>query len=250
MRVNFKGNRDRLIAIVLLLIVLITFIFGFSAIEDTLYNIWPSNLGAYANINLPRLSAQFLEVALISAFISAVLGFLIGLFVFTPFGESFRVPLDKLSSVLFAVPSIAIIMISFNIIGTGKWTGIAAIVVQGVLPVIISTYSGISSISPQYLEVAAGLGMTATHTLIKVQLPLASPIIISGIRVSLIMCISTATLAYQAGAGGLGQLIFTGFATYDFVSVFAGTLVICLIAVIADQLLRYFENSITIPNER
>ena len=242
MTMNFAKDRTRLMWIVILFVILCLVIFSFDSIRETLYSLWPSNFGQHAKIDLIQLTLEFLQVALSAAAISSILGFLLGLFVFSDIGASFEYVVEKFSALLYSVPSIAIIMIALNIIGIGKWTGIIAIVIQGILPVVSATYSGISSIDPFLIEVAHGVGMTPWQVLTKVQLPNAMPIIISGIRTSVVMCIATATLAYQAGAGGLGQLIFTGFATYDFVAIFTGTIPICLIAILADQLFRYFEN--------
>lgn len=242
MRNNKTSEKSRLITIIILAVILVTFILSFDAIKASLYNLWPSNFGQHAQIDLIHLTVEFLQVALSAAVISSLLGFVLGLFVFSEYGQSFNFVVSEFSALLYAIPSIAIIMIALNIIGIGKWTGIIAIIIQGILPVVSATYSGISSVDKFFVEVAHGLGMTSWQVLTKVQLPNALPIIISGIRTSVVMCISTATLAYQAGAGGLGQLIFTGFATYDFVAIFTGTIPICLIAILADQLFRYIEN--------
>lgn len=239
---NKTSERTRLISIIILAVILVAFILSFDAIKASLYNLWPSNFGQHAQIDLIHLTVEFLQVALSAAAISSILGFALGLFVFSEYGQSFDYVVSEFSALLYSIPSIAIIMIALNIIGIGKWTGIIAIIIQGILPVVSATYSGISSIDKFLVEVAHGLGMTSWQVLTKVQLPNALPIIISGIRTSVVMCISTATLAYQAGAGGLGQLIFTGFATYDFVAIFTGTIPICLIAILADQLFRYIEN--------
>lgn len=85
--------------------------------------------------------------------------------------------------------------------------------------------------------------MTDVQILTKVKIPMALPVILSGVRASVIICISAATLAFNTGAGGLGLLIQTGIATYNTVFVFEGTVPICLLAVIADKILRKIEKN-------
>lgn len=241
MQNSVRKETRHLIATITISVILLTFVTQFNKYKDTMYSLWPSNYGATTNHDIVFLTQEFLVVALESALISTVIGMLIGGFVFTKIGRDFKDYFDRISSILYAIPSVAIIMIFLNVFGFGKTTGIIAIVIQAVLPIISTTYSGISSVDESIIDVANGLGMSSTQIFFKVQLPIALPIILSGIRVSIIMCVSSTTLAYQAGAGGLGKMIFSGFTTYDFVSIFAGTFPICLIALICDQLFKYFE---------
>lgn len=241
-----KKNKSQLIKIFILLGILVLFVGQYSKFRFVLYNWYPSNYGMDAENNLPALTYEFISVALISALIATFLGVLIGIFVFTKYGKSFQIRVDRISSILYSIPSIAIIMICLNVFGTGKVTGTIAIVSQALLPIISSTYSGISSIDKNVIEVAEGIGMSPLQTLFKVQIPTALPVIVSGIRVSLVICISSTTLAYQAGAGGLGKMIFSGFTTYDFVSIFAGTLPICLLALLSDQTFKFIEDMLSV----
>lgn len=241
-----KKNKSLLAKIFILLGILVLFVGQYSKFKPVLYHWYPSNYGMNVQSNLPALTFEFISVALLSAIIATVLGVLIGVFVFTKFGKSFQICVDRVSSILYSVPSIAIIMICLNIFGTGKITGTLAIVSQALLPIISATYSGISSINNDVIEVAEGIGMSPLQTLFKIQIPTALPVIVSGIRVSLVICISSTTLAYQAGAGGLGKMIFSGFTTYDFVSIFAGTLPICLLALLSDQTFKFIENMLSV----
>ena len=87
--------------------------------------------------------------------------------------------------------------------------------------------------------------MTKRQILWKIQLPLALPVILSGMRTSLIICVSAATLAFSTGAGGLGLLIQTGCSTYNTVYIMEGTIPICLIAILMDQIIRKIEKHYT-----
>lgn len=241
-----KKTRSHLIKTVILLAILVLFVGQYNNFRHVLYEWYPSNYGMNAQHNIVLLTYEFVRVALVSGIIATFLGVIIGIFVFTTFGNHFHIYVDRISTILYSIPSIAIIMICLNVFGTGKTTGAIAIISQALLPIISSTYSGISSINKDVIEVAKGVGMSPLQALFKVQLPTALPVIVSGIRVSMIICVSSTTLAYQAGAGGLGMMIFSGFTTYDFVSIFAGTFPICLLALLFDQFFKSIETGLLV----
>lgn len=109
------------------------------------------------------------------------------------------------------------------------------------LPIVFATMAGLRNVSESYIEVGKGMGMTKKQILWKIQLPLAIPVILSGMRTALIICIGAATLAFSTGAGGLGLLIQTGCSTYNTVYIMEGTIPICVIAILMDQILRKIE---------
>ena len=236
-----KAFKKCLFQAISLFILLLIVIFGFQFVQDIFYARWPNNLGTNSLINLPLFAWDFIKVAVISSLISGLGGMIIGIFCFTEVGKSFRPMIDQLTSMTFAIPSIAVLMIMVSVMGFSMWTAVTALVLQGMLPVIVSTISGLDNIPKVVIETGAGLGMNGFQRLTQIQLPMAMPIILSGLRICVIMCIGTTTLAYYAGAGGLGQLIFAGYASYDMVSVFAGTVPIVLIALLSDRFIRFFE---------
>ena len=112
---------------------------------------------------------------------------------------------------------------------------------MALLPIVFATMAGLRNVPGTYLEVGKGLGMTKRQILWKVQIPVAIPVILSGMRTALIICIGAATLAFSTGAGGLGLLIQTGCSTYNTVYILEGTVPICIIAILMDQVLRKVE---------
>ena len=108
------------------------------------------------------------------------------------------------------IPSLAVLGFMIPIFGIGVKTGIAALFLYSLLPIVRNTYVGIKDIDPATIEAAKGMGMTDMQILFKVQLPLAVPMIMAGIRTSAVINVGNATLAAFIGAGGLGDFIFLG----------------------------------------
>lgn len=240
------GNKQRkidanVVAILILLLALVVFVFGFKYVEDRVYAVWPYEIGNAAKYNLPKLTAEFVLIAGISCVLSAVVGIGLGVFCFTKYGKSFKLVVEKTAMISQTIPAMAVLMFAMIAFGLGIKAAIFALLLQSLLPIVFATMAGLENVSPTYVEVGRGLGMTDRQILTKIQFPLAIPVIISGLRTALIICIGTATLAFSTGAGGLGLLIQTGCATYNTVYIFEGTVPICLIAIIMDQTLRKIE---------
>jgi osmoprotectant transport system permease protein len=109
-----------------------------------------------------------------------------------------------------AVPSIALLVLVSTYLGLGKSPAIVALVAYALLPVLRNTLVGLEGVDPAAVEAANGMGMTRLQTLLRVQVPLASPVIMGGLRTALVLIIGTATLGNFIGAGGLGDIIGEG----------------------------------------
>ncbi len=109
------------------------------------------------------------------------------------------------------------------------------------LPILRNTYTGIRSVDPAVVEAASGLGMTDAQRLTSVELPLAFPVVLAGIRIAVVVGIGLATIAAAIGAGGLGVLIFRGVATVDHRLILAGALPAAILALAADAALSAVE---------
>ena len=146
-----------------------------------------------------------------------------------------------LTNVLYTIPSIAMFGFFVSITGIGNTTAIIALVIYGLLPVIRNTYVGLTEVDSQILEAAVGMGSTPWQLLSKIQFPLALPVIIAGIRNMVVMTIALAGIASFIGAGGLGVAIWRGITTnFDEMTV-AGSLLVALLAFIADGILGLIE---------
>lgn len=127
--------------------------------------------------------------------------------------------------------------------GVGASTAIVALSLYAILPILRNTCTGIAEVDPAVVESARGMGMTPWQVLWQVQLPLAAPVLLAGIRVSTAMCIGIATIAAAIGAGGLGVFIFRGLAMVNNQVILAGAIPAALLAIVADSGLGYFQRS-------
>jgi osmoprotectant transport system permease protein len=125
--------------------------------------------------------------------------------------------------------------------GIGEHTAIVALVVYALLPVLRNTVTGILGVDPAVRDSAVAMGMTRAQVLRMVELPLAAPTIIAGLRIATVTTIGTATIAAAIGAGGLGVFIFRGIASVDKLQILAGAIPAALLALIADGALGWLE---------
>lgn len=132
------------------------------------------------------------------------------------------------------VPSLAILALAVGAIGIGPLPAILAIFLYSILPIARNTYAGIRAVPEATVDAARGLGMKRGQILRHVQLPLAAPMIVGGIRTSAVIAISAGALAYLIGAGGLGDFIFTGISLFKPEAMLAGAVPTALLALGAD----------------
>ncbi len=136
------------------------------------------------------------------------------------------------------IPSLALLGFLIFVFGIGNDNAICALFLYAMLPVIQNTYTGIRSVPKSYVQAARGMGMTDFQILVKVQLPLARPVLVAGIRVAMVWTIGTATLASAIGGGGLGRLIFSGLSSIRNEIILAGAIPATLLALFADWILK------------
>jgi osmoprotectant transport system permease protein len=126
------------------------------------------------------------------------------------------------ASVVQTIPSVAILAALMIPLGLGAKPAIAALILYALLPIIVNTYTGLTGVDPNILEAAQGLGFTRGQRLRLVELPLASPVIMAGIRTATVITVGIATLSSLIGAGGLGDFIFRGLATLNYHAIMLG----------------------------
>ncbi|MEI5991092.1 ABC transporter permease [Enterococcus crotali] len=150
-----------------------------------------------------------------------------------------------LTSALQTVPSLALLALMIPIFGVGKIPAIIALFIYSLLPILRNTYIGIKEVDPNYKDAAKGMGMTNVQSIFMVELPIAMPTIMAGIRLAAVYVIAWATLASYIGAGGLGDFIFSGLNNYQPDLIFAGTIPVTILALAADLLLGLLEKKLT-----
>ncbi|MHC5229544.1 ABC transporter permease [Enterococcus sp. LJL99] len=149
------------------------------------------------------------------------------------------------TSALQTVPSLALLALMIPIFGVGKLPAIIALFIYSLLPILRNTYIGIKEVGVDYKDAAKGMGMTNFQSIFLVELPIAMPTIMAGIRLAAVYVIAWATLASYIGAGGLGDFIFSGLNNYQPDLIFAGTIPVTLLALTADLLLGMLEKRLT-----
>lgn len=155
-----------------------------------------------------------------------------------------RPALLGLVNVVQTIPSLALFgfLIPLPFLGgIGARTAIVALVLYALLPIVRNTYTGIVGIDPAIREAAVGMGMSDGELLRLVELPLAAPVILAGVRVAVVIGVGIATIAAAIGAGGLGVFIFRGVATVDQDVILAGAVPAALLALLLDALLHLLE---------
>lgn len=193
---------------------------------------------------LARLSEHIVLVA-VSTLIAAAIGIPLG--ILAARRPVLARPLVGLANLAQTIPSLALFgfLIPLPLIGgIGTRTALVALTVYAVLPIVRTTIAGLNGIDRAVLECAVAMGMTPRQMLRTVELPLAAPSILAGVRVATVVGVGTATIASAIGAGGLGDYIFRGLAMVDPVVILAGALPAALLALTADGLLAVASRSI------
>lgn len=183
-------------------------------------------------------------------YISAI-ALLLGVLVAVPLGIALtRVPktakvVIAIASMLQTVPSLALLALMIPLLGIGKVPAIVALFIYSLLPILRNTYIGMNDVDPVLKDSAKGMGMTPRQSIMQVEVPMAMPVIMSGIRLSAVYVIAWATLASYIGAGGLGDFIFNGLNLFKPDLIIGGTIPVTILALLVDFLLGRLEKRMT-----
>lgn len=175
---------------------------------------------------------EHVEISLLAIVIAVVVGGLAGIGISEV--QRLAKPTLGVVNVLYTIPSISMLGMLIPFSGVGNATAVIALTIYALLPMVRSTHTGISQVDPAILEAAKGMGSTRFQTLWKIKLPLAMPVIFSGIRSMVTMTIALAGIASFIGAGGLGVAIYRGITTNNAPMTMVGSLLIALLALAAD----------------
>ena len=195
-------------------------------------------------LELLTLTREHVLLVLLSTAAAVLIGMPLGILLTRV--KSLRTPILGFANIMQTVPSLALfgLLIPIPFIGgIGARTAIIALALYALLPVIRNTVTGILGIDPKLREAATAMGMTGWQRLKMVELPLAMPVILTGIRVAVVISVGVATVAAAVGAGGLGTYIFRGLRQNDNNLLVAGALAAALLALVCDFALGQFEKS-------
>ncbi len=140
----------------------------------------------------------------------------------------------NISNIGRALPSFAILVLLVQLVGIGAIPAFIALVALAIPPIVTNSFVGMRDVDPELRDAARGLGFRESRTLLRVELPNAMPVVMAGIRTAGVQVVATATLAALVGWGGLGRYIVDGIANRNFVEVFAGAVLVALLAAAAE----------------
>ncbi|MFP7300024.1 glycine betaine ABC transporter substrate-binding protein [Neobacillus niacini] len=205
----------------------------------------------YLNTNYEQiinLLGQHIYLSIISVLAAVIIGIPLGILISRQ--PKLSKPIIGTTNVIQAIPSLALLGFLIPFIGIGSAPAIVMVVLYSLLPIVKNTYTGLTNIDPDILEAAKGIGLTKSQTMKKVQLPLAFPMIMAGIRISAVTAVGLMTIAAFVGAGGLGYLVFSGVQTVDNYMILAGAIPACILALLIDYIVGKLETSFSYSNKQ
>lgn len=151
----------------------------------------------------------------------------------------------NLSGLMRAVPIIAALLIFVPILGLGFTPSIIALILLGIPPILINTYTGLRGIDPAMIDAAKGMGMTRWQIATRIQAPLVLPLVAAGIRTSAVQVVATATLAAFIGGGGYGDYIVDGINVFNYTELIVGAVSVAVLAIVVELFMSWLENTLT-----
>jgi osmoprotectant transport system permease protein len=190
------------------------------------------------------LVGEHVELVAISSSLTILIGVPLGIWVTRRSGQNFLPIVYDVTSFGQTFPPVAVLALAVPMLGFGLVPTIVALFLYGLLPVVRNTIAGLRATPRDILDSAYGMGMSHWQALFRVELPLAAPVILAGVRISVIINIGTAMIGAVIGAGGLGSPIIAGLVQDNLAYIIEGALPAALLAILADQLLANVENTV------
>lgn len=184
---------------------------------------------------LIQLTVEHLQIMFISILVACLIGIPLGIILVA--NRKLKQMIMAIVNACQAVPSLAFLGFLIPLTGIGIKTTIILVVIYSVLPIVKNTCVGILNIDRDIIETAEGIGLTKMQILTKVQLPIALPVIMAGVRVATVWAVGTVTLAAYAGGKGLGFMIYSGISMMNINMILAGAIPACILAMVADWLI-------------
>jgi len=194
-------------------------------------------------LQIYSLFIEHIQLTLFAVLISVLIGIPMGMLIIR--NRKLSAGVIGLANVIQSIPSLALLGFLIPVLGIGSKPAIAMVVLYSLLPIIKNTFTGLTNIDGSIIESAEGLGLTKSQILVKIRLPLAMPIIMSGIRISAVTAVGLMTIAAFVGAGGLGYLVFSGVQTVNNNMILAGAIPACFLAIFFDFIIGKIEDIVT-----
>jgi osmoprotectant transport system permease protein len=184
---------------------------------------------------IPVRTRQHLWYSVLATAIAAAIALPIGVYIgHTGRGAVFAVNLTNLGR---AIPSLGIIILMFTVFGFGIAPVLITLFALAIPPIVTNSYIGVRSVDPDVRQAAEGMGMRGRQVLWQVELPMATPLIMAGIRTSAVQVVATATLAAFVGLGGLGRYLIDGLAQRDLAEVVGGAILVAVLSLLTELVL-------------
>jgi osmoprotectant transport system permease protein len=196
----------------------------------------PKNDYLVHTIDYLRLCGVSIAVAIV---IGVVLGALVSRNAFLAFLAI------NLSGLMRAIPIIAILLIFVPFFGLGFLPAIIALIVLGIPPILLNTYTGIRIIDPATIDAAKGMGMTTLQIVTRIQAPLVLPLVAAGVRTSAVQIVATATLAGFIGAGGYGDYIVDAINVLNYTELIVGAVSVAVLAILVEVFMSWLQRALT-----
>ena len=182
---------------------------------------------------------EHIQISFIALIIALIIAIPLGIYL--SYHKKLANIVIAINGVIQTIPSLAILALLIPIVGIGRKPAIIALILYALLPILHNTYTGITGVDPMYMVTSRALGMNKFQQLTKVQLPLAMPVIMTGVRTAAVLIIGTATLASLVGAGGLGKLILLGLDRNNNYLILLGAIPAALLAILFDFIFKQLE---------
>lgn len=199
----------------------------------------------YQQDSFLQLALAHITLVAISSLVAVIIGMGAGIFVTRPAGKEFRSLVETLVAAGQTFPPVAVLAIAVPVMGFGEKPAIIALLLYGLLPILQGTLAGIGAVPGSSREIAEGVGMSAWQILRKVELPLAAPVILAGIRTSVIINIGTAAIASTVGAKTLGSPVIIGLSGFNTAYIIQGACLVALLAIVTDRLFERLQQRLT-----
>lgn len=186
----------------------------------------------------------------VAAVLTVVVGITAGVAVTRPRGRDFLPLVGQCASLGQTFPPVAVLALAVPVLGFGTLPIVCALVLYGLLPIVRNTLAGLQNVDDTLIATARGMGMTGRQRLYRVELPLAAPVILAGVRTSITVNIATAALGATVGASNLGEPIIAGIVNGNTAYVVQGAVIIALLALSVDSLLDVWQRQLTQSRER
>jgi osmoprotectant transport system permease protein len=188
-------------------------------------------------------TGAYLEICGFSILLAIIIGVVVGALVSRSSLLAFIAV--NLSGLIRAIPIIAVLLAFVPLFGLGFEPTVIALIVLGIPPILLNTYTGFRGIDPAVIDAARGIGMTSWQITTRIQAPLVLPLIAAGIRTAAVQIVATATLAAFIGAGGYGDYIVNGINVFDYTQLIVGAVSVAVLAILIEVFMSWLQRILT-----